>query len=96
MNGHKIILNDVLYIPTFKRNLMFIDHLSEEYFKVVFYKNRNNYLKCPTLYDENGKRIYTSISNNTKKYKILTHQSHVTFNDNVVCFSLDKAIMIQT
>ena len=92
MNGHKIILNDVLYIPTFKRNLMSIDHLNEEYFKVVFYKNRNNNLKCATLYDENGKRIYTSISNNTKTYKILTHQNHVTFNDNVVCFSLDKAI----
>ena len=37
-NNNKIILNNVLYVPEFKRNLMSIDHLSSEYYKTVFYR----------------------------------------------------------
>ena len=38
INGHEITLHEVLYIPIFKRNLMSINHLTNNNYKIVFHK----------------------------------------------------------
>eukprot|EP00833_Pecoramyces_ruminatium_P017030 jgi/Orpsp1_1/1191062/evm.model.d7180000083239.1 len=65
INNHKIILNDVLYVPSFKRSLLSIDHLSEDNFKTVFYKNKHNNKKCAILYNN-----HVPSFNNTLCYNI--------------------------
>jgi len=93
MKGYEVLLNDVLYIPTFKRNLLSIDHLTEDYYKIVFYKNRLNEQKCATIYNSDNKRIYTSISNGSNVYKVLTSINYINANScEVVCYSLDKSM----
>jgi len=66
INNHKIILNDVIYAPSFKRSLISIDHLSKDNYKPVFCKNKYDNENCAILYNDNGKRIYTSYANNSK------------------------------
>ena len=77
INNHKIILNDVIYVPSFKRSLISIDHLSKDNYKTVFCKNKYNDKNCAILYNNNGKRIYTSFSNKSKVYKILTSKNNI-------------------
>ena len=66
INNSKIVLNDVLYVPSFKLGLFSIDHLNEENYKIIFWKNRINNKNYTLLYNNKGKRIYTSYSNKSK------------------------------
>eukprot|EP00833_Pecoramyces_ruminatium_P015632 jgi/Orpsp1_1/1189664/evm.model.d7180000073595.1 len=66
INDNKIVLNDVLYVPSFKRSLVSIDHLSKDNYKTVFCRNKHNNKNCALLYNNNGKRVYTSYSNKSK------------------------------
>jgi len=36
INHNLIILNDVLYVPEFKRSLLSIDSLSQKHYKIIF------------------------------------------------------------
>jgi len=58
INDEKIILNDVLYIPTFRRSLLSINHLSEDLYKTLFHKNMYNYKNCALLYKQGKKSVY--------------------------------------
>ena len=93
INNHKIILNDVIYVPSFKRSLISIDHLSKDNYKTVFCKNKYNDKNCAILYNNNGKRIYTSFSNKSKVYKILTSKNNISnSSNNIICYSLQDAL----
>jgi len=91
--NHKIVLNDVLYVPSFRRNLLSIDHLSEENYKIIFWKNRNKNKNCALLYNKKGKRIYTSYSNDSNVYKIITTKYYTNININdAICNSIEEAM----
>ncbi len=93
INNKKIVLNDVLYVPSFKRSLLSIDHLSEDNYKTVFLKNKNRNKNCAIIYNNKGKRIYTSYSGGSKVYKILTSKRYINTNYNdVVCYNIEDAI----
>jgi len=96
INVNKIILHDVLYIPKFKRNLLSIDHICNENFKIVFYKHKfKNNVNCVTIYSPNNKRICTTYSNNSNTFKVYFTKNKINYNNNFnnnICLSLDKSI----
>ena len=55
INEFKIILKDVLHIPTFKRSLISVHQLTKQHFKVYFY-DYNNISKV-SLYDKNKNKV---------------------------------------
>eukprot|EP00833_Pecoramyces_ruminatium_P014833 jgi/Orpsp1_1/1188865/evm.model.d7180000067778.1 len=84
INNHKIILNDVLYVPSFKRSLLSIDHLSEDNFKTVFYKNKHNNKKCAILYNNNNninetcslRNVYNGYTNEIKNNELYYYNTN--------------------
>ena len=62
INENKITLKNVLYIPSFKRSLMSIYQLCNQYFKILFY-NYNNKNKV-SIFDKNGNKICSANSTN--------------------------------
>jgi len=105
INGNKITLNIVLYIHTFKKNLLSIDHLSNihtfkknllsidhlsnENFKTVFYRYKNK--NHAAIFNNKNKRIYTSISNNSKTYKVIMTRKNINMPNRYTCNNLEKA-----
>eukprot|EP00833_Pecoramyces_ruminatium_P000540 jgi/Orpsp1_1/1174572/evm.model.c7180000050617.1 len=92
INNYKITLNDVLYVPSFKRSLLSIDHLSKEDYKMLFYKNKIKNKNCAMIYNNKGKRVYTSYSNNLNVYRVLTSKRYINcICNDVVCYNLENA-----
>ena len=90
INGYKIILNDVYYIPVFTRNLLSIDKLSKQKFKIVFYNyNDINYV---SIYNPQFNRIGNFSSNNSGTYIIWTTLNNINFENNSTakCFNLTR------
>jgi len=94
INNNEITLRNVLYIPKFKRSLLSIDNLSEEGYKTIFYNFNNKNLV--TIYNKEGKRIFTTKSNKSKIYKVWTFKNKIEYNrDNnkktITCDNIIKA-----
>eukprot|EP00833_Pecoramyces_ruminatium_P010680 jgi/Orpsp1_1/1184712/evm.model.c7180000090672.1 len=80
INNKRFILKNVLYVPVFKKNLMSIDCLSEQYYKTVFnnYNNRNRV----ALYSNNNKKVCSTFSDSTRTYIIWTSKEQMDFKKN--------------
>jgi len=90
VNNTKIKLNNVLYIPEFKRNLISIDQLINKNYKIIFYKCNNK--NCVTLYNKVKNKICTIFSNDSKTYKLYTTLKNLNFNKkSIVCYNLENA-----
>ena len=89
INESKIILKDVLYIPSFKRSLMSIHQLSDKHFKIIFF-NHNNKNKV-SLFDKKGNKICNVNSTSNNIYKIWSFSNKINFNENnnYVCNSIE-------
>jgi len=90
INSNKIILNDVLYIPSFKRNLLSIDHLVDQKYKIIF--NKYNDKKYVSIYDAYNNKVCSASANKNKTYKICTTLKYINYknsNCNAVCNSLN-------
>ena len=55
INECKIVLKNVLYIPSFKRSLMSIHQLCNQYFEILFY-NQNGINKV-SIFNKKGNKI---------------------------------------
>jgi len=89
INENKIVLKNVLYIPSFKRNLMSIHQLCNQFFKILFY-NYNDINKV-AIYDKNKNRICTTNATNYNVYKIYSLFKKPNFNKAVSkCDSIQK------
>jgi len=75
INNYKFTLKNVYYSRYIKRNLISINQLISQNYKVIF----NNYNNKPQalIYDNKGNRIYKATSNNKNTYQIITliHQT---------------------
>jgi len=89
INDNKIILKDVLYIPSFKRNLLSIYSLCKDNYKIMFYNYENkNKVK---IYNKKGNRIYTSTAiESTKTYKIYFLKEKLNVNSLPTSFSIEE------
>jgi len=88
INDNKINLKNVLYIPVFKRNLISIDCLSDQYFKTIFQKinNKNNV----TIYNKNNNKIYSTSANESRTYTIWTSKRKIEFTNNSLCNNISS------
>jgi len=68
-----------LYVPEFKRNLISIENLYENKYKVIFYNYNNKNLV--SVYDKNKNKIFTIKSNKTKIYKVLIFKNKLKYNN---------------
>jgi len=78
INNNKFILKNVYYSRYIKRNLISINQLISQNYKVIF----NNYDNSPQalIYDNNGNRIYKSLSNDKNTYQIFTSKHQTNLN----------------
>ena len=74
-NNNKFILKNVYNSRYIKRNLISINQLISQNYKVIF----NNYDNSPQalIYDNNGNRIYKSLSNDKNTYQIFTSKHQI-------------------
>jgi len=88
INDNKINLKNVLYVPVFKRNLISIDCLSDQYFKTIFQKinNKNNV----TIYNKNNNKIYSTSANESRTYTIWTSKRKIEFTNNSLCNNISS------
>jgi len=77
-NNNKFILKNVYNSRYIKRNLISINQLISQNYKVIF----NNYDNSPQalIYDNNGNRIYKSLSNDKNTYQIFTSEHQTILN----------------
>jgi len=61
INNNKILLNDVLLISNFNKNLISLCQLIKQKYKVIFNSSNNN--PSVTIYDPKGKRITNTEAN---------------------------------
>jgi len=95
INNQKFTLKNVFYSKYIKRNLISVNQLITQNYKIVF----NNYNNLPQalIYDNHGNRIYKSISDNKNTFKIFTsiHQiklrkEHINYNNEINNIYLNK------
>ena len=55
-----------MYISIFKKNLISIDSLSDQNYKIIFYKKQD--INLATIYNSKNNKVYTISSNNCKIY----------------------------
>jgi len=83
INDNKIKLTKVLYVPSFQKNLISIDGLSDQHFKTVFYRKDNkNYA---SIY-KNHIKLCNTCANNTKTYVVWTSNNKINYE--YICNSL--------
>jgi len=80
INDNKITLKNVLYVPSFKKNLLSVDCLSEQGYKTVFCKRDNK--NCVILFNSKNNRICTTYSNYSRTYIIWTSKNKINFYNN--------------
>ena len=80
VNKNKTTLKNVLYISVFKRSSMSIDNLSENRYKMVFYRYNNKNLA--SVYGPDRNKLFTTSSNSSRVYKIWTFKSILRFSKN--------------
>jgi len=89
INHNLIVLNNVLYVPEFKRSLLSIDSLSQKHYKTIFYRDNNQNLV--TIINKRGNKICTVAANSIKVYRMWTTIDKPVFkSNNKVCDSLTK------
>jgi len=78
INNNKFILKIVYYSRYIKRNLISINQLISQNYKVIF----NNYDNSPQalIYNNNGNRIYKYLSNTKNIYQIFTSKHQTILN----------------
>ena len=79
VNNDKFILKNVYYSKLIKRNLISINQLISQNYKIVF----NNYKNKPyaVIYNQYGNRIYQSISDNKNTFKIFISKYPIQYNN---------------
>jgi len=80
INNYKFTLKNIYYSKHIKKNLISINQLIAQNFKVIF----NNYNNSPQalIYNDKGNRIYKSISDNMNTFKIFTSEQPIYFKKN--------------
>ena len=89
INDYKVSLKNVLYVPSFKKNLLSVDGLSDQNYKTMFCKRDNK--KCAILFNSKNNRVCTTYSNYSNTYVIWTSRKRINFcnnSNNIMCNSL--------
>jgi len=89
INDNKINLKNVLYVPVFKKNLISIDCLSDQYYKTIFQKlnNKNNV----SIYNKKNNKVCSTSANSSKTYIIWTSKNKIEFENNLICNNTTNA-----
>ena len=79
INNYKFTLKKVYYSKEIKRNIISLNQLIQQNYKVIFNNNNN---PQAIIYDNDGNRIYHSYTNNNNTFSIFISKYPIHFNNN--------------
>eukprot|EP00833_Pecoramyces_ruminatium_P002608 jgi/Orpsp1_1/1176640/evm.model.c7180000058400.1 len=94
INNHIIILKKVYYVPQIKRNLISLNELIKEGYKVIFNKENISNKPMVVIYNNNNERIYKGYSNNSNTFRLWITKTQHKFNQPHMELSKD-ILMVQ-
>jgi len=77
INNNKILLKDVYFVPKVTKNIISINKLTKDHYKIIFSNNNNN--SFVIIYDHHGNRIMSTKSDSQGIYPVWLSNAPLNF-----------------
>jgi len=77
INNNKILLKDVYFVPKVTKNIISINKLTKDHYKIIFSNNNNN--SFVIIYDHHGNRIISTKSDSQGIYPVWLSNAPLNF-----------------
>jgi len=78
LNSNKIYINNVCYVPHIRKNIISVNQLIKEHYKIIFFNHGNN--SYVSLYDRFKNKIITSKSDSHNTFTFKLSSRPINFN----------------